>query len=277
MAKPASVWRKSGDLPGQPTARLSGRKAVEQRKRRLAQEPLCRHCREQGRVTPAVTPDHITPLAFGGTDEDDNIQCLCDDCHAIKTAAEGAAYQGASNHPAWLERSAIPLTILSGPPCSGKTTYIANHAKPGDITIDLDTIMMRLQPGYQHWSDGLSGDLLNSAIRARNAMLGSLARKDRGRAWFIVSAPTQAERGWWQTKLGGEIILLHPGAAECKRRAIARGTPKAIKGVDEWERASRRPWSPERSAPQRTAIGEDGWPISPTHHWNAAPPSPGGV
>ncbi len=232
-------------------------------------EPLCRSCSQEGRVTAATTPDHIVPLAFGGTDDDSNIQCLCEDCHAIKTAAEGAAHQGASNHPEWLEPSAIPLTILSGPPCSGKTTYIANHANPGDITIDLDSIMMKLRPGYRHWSDALTGDLLNAAIRARNAMLGSLSRKDRGRAWFIVSAPSKDERDWWQAKLGGEVILLHPGVDECKRRAVTRGTPKAIKGVDDWERASRMPWRPKASAPAKVQVGIDGWPIDPSHPWNA--------
>ena len=263
-------WRKAGDHEAQTTKRLTGRAAVEQRKRRLFAEPLCRHCKEQGRVTAAVTPDHITPLAFGGTDDDSNIQCLCDDCHAIKTAAEGAAHQGAANHPHWLEPSAIPLTILSGPPCSGKTTHIANHAKPGDITIDLDSILMSLRPGYRHWSGALDGELFNAAIRVRNAMLGSLARKDRGRAWFIVSAPTQAERDWWQSKLGGEVILLHPGVDECKRRAVTRETPNAIKGVDDWERASRKPWSPDKPPQAKAQIGLDGWPVDPNHHWNAA-------
>lgn len=66
-------------------SRLKGRKAVEQRQRRLAAEPLCRHCKEAGRITPAVTPDHIVPLAKGGTDDDSNIQCLCTDCHDAKT------------------------------------------------------------------------------------------------------------------------------------------------------------------------------------------------
>lgn len=252
-------WR---DDPGS-TPRLRGRAAVAQRLRRLRHEPLCRDCKARGQTTAATVPDHIVPLAFGGTDADDNIQCLCDECHAIKTAAEGAATQGAANHPHWLERSAIPINILSGPPCSGKTTYIANHAKAGDVVIDLDSIMMRLRPGYRHWSNALTGDLLNAAVRVRNTMLGSLSRKDRGRAWFIVSAPTKAERDWWAAKLGGEVILLHPGADECKRRAVSRGTPKAIKGVDDWERAARMPWSPPRPPRPTVQIGLDGWPEEP--------------
>jgi 5-methylcytosine-specific restriction protein A len=35
-----------------------------------------------------VVPDHIKPLALGGTDEDDNIRCLCKPCHDEVTAEE---------------------------------------------------------------------------------------------------------------------------------------------------------------------------------------------
>ena len=238
--------------------RIQGRAGVELRKRRLAMEPLCRMCADEGRVTEATTPDHITPLAMGGLDVDSNIQCLCDDCHAFKTATEDYA---AVNHPDWLEPSAIPLTIVSGPPCSGKTTYIKERAKPSDIVIDLDGIMMRLAPNYRHWSGALDKSLFNKAVRARNAMLGSLKDKREGQAWFIVSAPTKAERDWWQGKLGGEAVLLHPGTDECKRRAVERGTPNAIKGVEAWELAAKKPWTAPQSKPPKQAYGPDGWPL----------------
>lgn len=67
------------------TQRLRGRKAVETRKRRLRAEPLCRHCLAKGITTAATVPDHIVPLKDGGTDDDSNIQCLCEPCHEAKT------------------------------------------------------------------------------------------------------------------------------------------------------------------------------------------------
>lgn len=45
-------------------------------------------CADEGRVTAATTPDHIIALANGGTDTDDNIQCLCDAHHEAKTARD---------------------------------------------------------------------------------------------------------------------------------------------------------------------------------------------
>lgn len=67
------------------TRRIRGRKGVELRKRRLRNEPLCRDCMAKGIVRAAVTPDHIKPLAQGGTDTDDNIRCLCTPCHDLRT------------------------------------------------------------------------------------------------------------------------------------------------------------------------------------------------
>lgn len=58
------------------------------RRKRLYAEPLCRDCKEQGRISVAVTPDHIIPLAQGGTDTDDNIRCLCRQCHDKRTAEQ---------------------------------------------------------------------------------------------------------------------------------------------------------------------------------------------
>lgn len=240
--------------------RLRGRKAVAQRRRRLDAEPLCRKCNERGIVRAATVPDHIQPLALGGDDSDDNVQCLCEDCHADKTATEAAHLFAASNHPDWLRPSAIPLTIVAGPPASGKTTYVAERAKPDDLVICLDTIMQTLRPGFRHWDGGLDSSLLNRAVRVRNEQLGSLSRRQHGRVWFIVSAPSEAERQWWHGKLGGELVLLHPGAAECKRRALARGTPLAAKGVDDWERKAREPWAPRQRRQPKQQIGADGWP-----------------
>ncbi len=77
---------KGGD--GVRHLRPRGRRAVEQRLRRLRAEPLCRDCASVGIVREATVPDHIVPLARGGSDEDSNIRCLCADCHAKRTAEQ---------------------------------------------------------------------------------------------------------------------------------------------------------------------------------------------
>lgn len=74
--------------PSSQGKRIRGRKGVELRQRRLRNEPLCRMCKEAGIVRAATVPDHIVPLAKGGTDTDNNIRCLCAEHHDQVTREE---------------------------------------------------------------------------------------------------------------------------------------------------------------------------------------------
>jgi hypothetical protein len=55
----------------------------------LSKSPLCVHCRDVGRVTPARVVDHITPVRRGGSFWSlENLQTLCDACHNHKSGRE---------------------------------------------------------------------------------------------------------------------------------------------------------------------------------------------
>jgi len=54
----------------------------------MRREPLCRHCLARGVVRAATELDHIVPLSRGGSDDDDNKQPLCAECHYRKTVSE---------------------------------------------------------------------------------------------------------------------------------------------------------------------------------------------
>ena len=52
-------------------------------------EPLCRHCKQNGIITPTQVIDHIQPISKGGEPYDmENLQGLCAKCHNKKTAIE---------------------------------------------------------------------------------------------------------------------------------------------------------------------------------------------
>ncbi len=68
--------------------RLRGRAGQRQRMKRLRAEPLCRRCAERGRVIASTVPDHIKPLALGGSDDESNIRCICAACHAEVTTEQ---------------------------------------------------------------------------------------------------------------------------------------------------------------------------------------------
>ena len=54
----------------------------------LRLNPLCVTCQRVGRLTAATEVDHIDPLHKGGSNSSSNLQGLCHDCHAAKTAAD---------------------------------------------------------------------------------------------------------------------------------------------------------------------------------------------
>ena len=74
--------------------RTTGRRLQAQRAALFAREPLCRVCVARGFTVLATQRDHIVSLAEGGTDDDSNVQPLCDDCHREKTLAEALRARG---------------------------------------------------------------------------------------------------------------------------------------------------------------------------------------
>lgn len=167
------------------------------------------------------------------------------------------------SRPLGLRPSAIPLTIVFGPPAGGKTTYVQERAGPDDLVIDLDVIRMQVSglpmyQGRQEW--------VEPALLRRNALLRSLATDTaHARAWFIVSAPTREERQWWTDQLKPvHAELLAPPLDVCidriTRDARRSGQHEAFIGLArQWferaasEEAQAGGWSTTWGAPPRTA------------------------
>ena len=210
----------------------------------------CRMCKTllTGRKGQANAPevDHIIDH-LGDLDlflDIDNLQSLCAfPCHAKhKQVADRRGYSTTigpdgwpidENHPAnggtggrrWgysiphgVQPSAIPVTLVYGPPASGKTTYVQEHAQPGDVVIDFDDICVRV--GGVRWNN--DPDTLRLAFRHRDQIIRSLARRKSGAAWLIALAPTEAERSAWQKALGQVTpVLMDTTEAECLDRLAA--------------------------------------------------------
>jgi 5-methylcytosine-specific restriction enzyme A len=94
------VHRPPGWRPPAPWQRSAGQQEREHplpsywrklRQQVLRDEPLCRACRADGRVTPAREVDHVVPRSQGGRTERGNLQALCLEHHRAKTAREALA------------------------------------------------------------------------------------------------------------------------------------------------------------------------------------------
>lgn len=81
IPQPVAVDRYGQGRGGRPWRRT--------RDRILARDGgLCVPCRTADRITVATEVDHITPLAQGGAESDENLQSICLPCHQAKTARE---------------------------------------------------------------------------------------------------------------------------------------------------------------------------------------------
>jgi hypothetical protein len=167
--------------------------------------------------------DHIKP--HRGDPElfwdESNLQAVSKRYHdSIKQAIERAD-QVAAIHPKWLKPAIIPVTVICGPPASGKTTYANIHAGPRDTIIDLDAIASEISGEPMHGWD--RGRWLNAALFRRNDMLGDLSRPSPYHAaWFIVSEPKARHRQWWQDTLKPvDIVVLETPEARCIANAQA--------------------------------------------------------
>lgn len=116
----------------------------------------------------------------------------------------------------------MSLTVITGPPCSGKTTYARQHALPGDIIVDFDTIAQAFGSPVTH---GHERSVWKVAIEARDAAIKAAIQQSRqgATAWIVDSRPTDQARHTYLAA-GGRIVDLTAPREELHRRA-AEGRP----------------------------------------------------
>ena len=84
---------KQGKYKRNKTTNEAGYGITWQRLRKiiLLDNPLCETCKSKNIIKPATEVHHVIRLSAGGTNERDNLQCLCKPCHSriTKTGVGG--------------------------------------------------------------------------------------------------------------------------------------------------------------------------------------------
>lgn len=122
----------------------------------------------------------------------------------------------------------LRVTLVTGPPCSGKTTYVAQHRQPGDIVLDYDAIAQALGSGDTH---DHPKSIHPYALHVIDAVLDRHARDVRHtKLWLIKCDPAKRD-----IALAGSRVTLNATAEGCKRRATEAGRPKRwLALIDAW-------------------------------------------
>lgn len=119
------------------------------------------------------------------------------------------------------------VTIVSGPPLAGKTSYVHEHGAPADLVVDWDAIAVALGSPVSH---GHARTLWPYIAAARDAVYRRIQRGHDGHVWIITSNPRTA--GDWP---GCRHIRLDIDRAEAHRRADEAGRPASYHiNIDDW-------------------------------------------
>lgn len=116
------------------------------------------------------------------------------------------------------------IVVVTGPPCGGKSTYIKDRAKSGDVIIDMDRIALALTTDDTA-SHSYSSEVRWIAMQARKAAvkeaLFQFASRRGPTAWIIHTDPTADERSQYRLR-NAQIVEINPGKDVCLERLKSR-------------------------------------------------------
>lgn len=132
------------------------------------------------------------------------------------------------------------LTVVTGQPCAGKTSWVDDHRETGDVVIDVDALAVALGAETDHvdWSSATPHRILARDLRAYLVRtLISDIKRDGPPAygvWLIDTAPKQWQRAEYR-RAQATIVDLDPGREVCHERAKAAGRTVSTHGeIERW-------------------------------------------
>lgn len=115
----------------------------------------------------------------------------------------------------------MSITVVTGPPCSGKSTLVRDRAHPDDVVLDFDAIAQAIGAKTAHASAGSQREV---AHVMRHAAIARVLEGIDAPAWIIHTWPS-AEQLALYAAAGAELIELDPGLDVALARAEADNRP----------------------------------------------------
>lgn len=174
--------------------------------------------------------DHITELTDDNVNDisislnPDNVRCLHFECHNKRHERFGKQN--------YMNRTK-QVHIIYGAPCSGKSTYVYEHAGANDLVVDMDSIYSSISINERYNKP----DRLNAAAFAVRDCLYDIIKYRSGRwqdAYIIAGVPRSGDRQRLKERVNADdLIFIDASRDDCLDRAADRpGEWK--KYIDDW-------------------------------------------
>ena len=157
----------------------------------------------------------------------DNLEALCVACHNKEHGGKNQYRRGREMGDIHFNENGEPVKedvvfIVCGAPASGKTTYVREHKRDGDLVFDLDMINSALR-GEPEKLYGDDKPVLDLALEIKDTAYEHIEHRLGiwGRAWVITSS---SDPTYWELlakRLNGKIIEMPVTIDECIARVEA--------------------------------------------------------
>lgn len=130
------------------------------------------------------------------------------------------------------------ITVVTGPPCAGKSTYVRGWAEKGDIIIDMDAIASAMTPFLDEEHD--YPDAVRAvAMEARKGAVRKaleVGQMIRGNVWIIHTSPDREILRRYRS-MNARMKTIDPGRDVCLARLAERPKGQHVKTrrvIDDW-------------------------------------------
>ena len=165
-----------------------------------------------------LTPENVRDSSISLNPS--NIEIICYDCHQKEHSRFG--YQTLRG-----------VYLVYGPPLSGKTSFVREHMRRGDIVVDMDRLYaaVSMLPEYDK-----PDSLLSNVMAMQRTLIDNIKTRygKWGSAWIIGGYADRYKREQLADSLGAELIFCDVSQDECLSR-LALDVDRQCR-QDEWRK-----------------------------------------
>lgn len=155
------------------------------------------------------------------------------------------------------------LTVVIGPPAAGKSTWVLDRAKPGDIVIDFDRLAVAFSGagGDPHDHPPAVAAVTRAARTA--AIEAAIKQASKTHVYLIHSSPGQQRMAEYRA-MGAEVVTVDPGRDVVRERCKGQRPQRMFAVIDEWYREQGQV---AKATPGRQSPPVFAFPVAASREW----------